>query len=129
MIETHYDCPCMENCPLNRSMDLIGGKWKMQILCTLNNSGPVRYNALRRKMDGVSNTVLIRALRELEDSGLIKRTEYNEVPARVEYETTEHCDSLIPILDDLSSWWEVHYAQTSAAKKDTADLPAAGRAR
>jgi DNA-binding HxlR family transcriptional regulator len=112
LIETHYDCPCMDTCPLNKSMELIGGKWKMQILCTLNSSGPVRYNALRRKMDGVSNTVLIRALRELEDSGLIKRTEYSEVPARVEYETTELCDSLIPILDSLSEWWEVHYASS-----------------
>jgi DNA-binding HxlR family transcriptional regulator len=102
----------MDTCPLNKSMELIGGKWKMQILCTLNSSGPVRYNALRRKMDGVSNTVLIRALRELEDSGLIKRTEYSEVPARVEYETTELCDSLIPILDSLSEWWEVHYASS-----------------
>ena len=68
-------------------MDVIGGKWKMQILCTLNTSGPLRYNEVRRKMEGVSNTVLVKALRELTEAGLVRRNEYMEVPVRVEYAT------------------------------------------
>lgn len=106
MIPTHYSCPCLDLCPLSKSMDLIGGKWKMQILCSLNSSGAVRYNHLKKKMDGVSNTVLSKALKELEDSGLIVRKEYLEVPIRVEYETTAACDKLIPILEQLSDWYE-----------------------
>ena len=62
----HENCPCMETCPLNRAMALIGGKWKMQILCSLYNNGPTRYNQLKKALDGVSNTVLANALRELE---------------------------------------------------------------
>lgn len=54
----HENCPCMETCPLNRAMALIGGKWKMQILCSLYNNGPTRYNQLKKTLDGVSNTVL-----------------------------------------------------------------------
>ena len=108
MIETHYECPCLETCPLNRSMEVIGGKWKMQILCALNNGGPTRYNQLKKKMDGVSNTVLAKALKELEEDGLIIRKEYLEVPVRVEYETTPACDELIPILDSLGEWVEKH---------------------
>lgn len=59
----HYDCPCMEKCPLQHAMLLIGGKWKVQILCAVCNAGSIRYNALRGKLDGVSNTVLSSALR------------------------------------------------------------------
>ena len=83
----HENCPCMDTCPLNRAMALIGGKWKMQILCSLYNNGPTRYNQLKKTLDGVSNTVLANALRELE-----------------EYEITEPCRRLIPILDELGNW-------------------------
>ena len=100
----HDNCPCMEICPLNRALKLIGGKWKMQILCSLHNNGPTRYNHLKRTLDGVSNTVLASALRELEADGLVLRREYLEVPVRVEYEIAPRCRSLIPILDELGRW-------------------------
>ena len=101
---SHYDCPCMEKCPLHYAMSLIGGKWKMQILCSLYNNGPTRYNQLKKTLDGVSNTVLANALRELEGYGLVHRREYLEVPVRVEYAITEPCRQLIPILDALGDW-------------------------
>lgn len=104
MQPTHDNCPCMETCPLNRALALIGGKWKMQILCSLYNNGPTRYNQLKKALDGVSNTVLASALRELEEDKLVTRREYLEVPVRVEYEITEHCKQLIPILDELGNW-------------------------
>ena len=47
MSESHYDCPCMEKCPLHHAMQLIGGKWKVQILCSVCIAGAIRYNALR----------------------------------------------------------------------------------
>lgn len=102
----HYDCPCMENCPLQHAMLLIGGKWKVQILCAVCNAGSIRYNALRGKLDGVSNTVLSSALKELERDGLIQRQEFLEVPVRVEYRPTERCRTLLPILEALSDWAE-----------------------
>ena len=43
MLETHYECPCLDKCPLNYAMSIIGGKWKMQIICALNNRGTLRY--------------------------------------------------------------------------------------
>ena len=106
MIETHYECPCLEKCPLNYAMSIIGGKWKMQIICSLNNKGTMRYNELRRKLDGISNTVLASSLKELEEEGLVERREYLEVPIRVEYSSTEMCDRLMPILEQLSDWGE-----------------------
>ena len=104
MAMEHDNCPCMETCPLNRAMGLIGGKWKMQILCSLYNNGPTRYNQLKKTLDGVSNTVLANALRELEEDRLITRKEYLEVPVRVEYAITDPCRKLIPILDELGNW-------------------------
>ena len=99
MLMEHENCPCMETCPLNRAMALIGGKWKMQILCSLYNNGPTRYNQLKKALDGVSNTVLANAL-----GGLVHRQEYLEVPVRVEYAIPEPCRRLIPILDALGDW-------------------------
>lgn len=102
----HYDCPCMEKCPLQHAMLLIGGKWKVQILCAVCNAGSIRYNALRGKLYGVSNTVLSSALKELERDGLLERQEFLEVPVRVEYRPTERCRTLLPILEALSDWAE-----------------------
>ena len=104
MQPTHDNCPCMDDCPLNRALGLIGGKWKMQILCSLYNNGPTRYNQLKKTLDGVSNTVLANALRELEEDRLVTRREYLEVPVRVEYAITDPCRKLIPILDELGNW-------------------------
>ncbi len=118
MVETHYNCPCMETCPLNRVMELVGGKWKMQIICTLNNGGPTRYNRLKARLDGISNTVLAKSLKELEEAGLVLRKEYLEIPVRVEYETTEACDRLIPVLDSLGQWYE-EYAGSEAVTRAT----------
>ena len=104
MAVTHDNCPCMDTCPLNRALTLIGGKWKMQILCSRSTNGPTRYNQLKKTLDGVSNTVLANALRELETDGLVERREFLEVPVRVEYAITEPCRQLIPILDQLGNW-------------------------
>ena len=80
MSEQHYDCPCMEKCPLHHAMQLIGGKWKVQILCAVCNAGAIRYNLIRK--------------------------EYLEVPVRVEYSPTDSCRELLPILEQLSAWAE-----------------------
>lgn len=99
-----HACPCTAKCPLQRAMEAIGGKWKMAILCSLSASGSIRYNDLKRKMQGISNTMLAKSLKELEDDGLVKRTEYMEVPIRVEYEATQTASSLKPIILELAKW-------------------------
>ena len=100
----HENCPCMETCPLNRAMALIGGKWKMQILCSLYNNGPTRYNQLKKTLDGVSNTVLANALRELEEDGLILRTIYPVIPPKTDYRLTDFGKSIIPVLNAMCDW-------------------------
>lgn len=97
-------CPCMEACPLQKAMDILGGKWKMALICSLSVDGATRYNDLKKKMRGISNTMLVKSLKELEEAGLVVRREYLEVPVRVEYEVTEATKNLLPILSDLAAW-------------------------
>ena len=99
-----HDCPCSDSCFLQRAMDSIGGKWKLPILCSLTANGPSRYNDLLRNVHGISNTMLSKTLKELEESGLVRRAEYLEVPVRVEYEITERARNLQPILLQLIRW-------------------------
>lgn len=99
-----HTCPCTEKCPLQKAMRAIGGKWKLSILCSLSANGATRYNDIKRNMKDISNTMLAKSLKELEDDGLIKRTEYIEVPIRVEYEITDMTVELLPILFNLAKW-------------------------
>jgi DNA-binding HxlR family transcriptional regulator len=85
-------------------MRVIGGKWKVPILCSLHQDGTSRYNELKRKIRGITNTMLASALKELEESGLIRRKQYAEMPVRVEYSLTSACDELLPILKKLALW-------------------------
>ena len=86
------------------AMSVLGGKWKIQILCSLYGEGPVRFNELKRRLPGVSNTVLTSALKELEAHGLIVRRQYLEVPPRVEYMAAETCEDLIPMAKMMAAW-------------------------
>ena len=67
-------------------------------------------------LDGISNTVLSAALRELEGDGLVRRQAYPEVPVRVEYSATERCMRLLPVLESLSDWAEAEMDRDSGRK-------------
>ena len=99
-----YTCPCNNACYLQKAMNAIGGKWKLPILCSLSANGATRYNDLLRNIRGISNTMLSKSLREMEEDGLIQRKEYLEVPVRVEYVLTQKAVRLQPILIELVEW-------------------------
>lgn len=99
-----HDCPCTEQCVLQAAMDTIGGKWKLPVLCSLTANGTSRYNELLHNVQGISNTMLSQTLKELERDGLVVRSEYLEVPVRVEYELSEKSKKLQPILLELIQW-------------------------
>ena len=103
MSHTH-NCPCSPVCALQGVLNIIGGKWKLPILCSLLANGSSRYNELLKNTRGISNTMLSKTLKELEDDGLIERSEYLEVPIRVEYDLTARARRLQPILTDLICW-------------------------
>jgi len=84
---------------------LIGGKWKLIILQILIFQGMKRFNALRKQIDGVTQTMLTNQLRALERDGLVNRKVYAEVPPRVEYTATERALDLEPMFQAMHAWW------------------------
>ncbi len=86
------------------TLSLINGKYKMTILYTLMEFGIVRFNEMQRYIGSITFKTLSRNLKELEADGLIIRTEYPQVPPKVEYSLTEKGKSLVPILDQMCEW-------------------------
>lgn len=90
-------------CPVETTLTLIGDKWKVLILRDLM-PGIKRFGELKRSVGSVSQKVLTAQLRDMEESGLVDRKVYAEVPPRVEYSLTPLGRSLKPILDAMQSW-------------------------
>ncbi|MBO4809372.1 MAG: helix-turn-helix transcriptional regulator [Lachnospiraceae bacterium] len=95
-----------EGCGLKRVIDIVGGKWKIMILCVIDNNEVVRYGELNRAVHGITNTMLANSLKELEADGLVERKQYDEMPVKVEYNLTNKAKTLIPILLELKKWGE-----------------------
>ena len=96
-------------CPVETTLMLISDKWKVLILRDLM-PGTKRFGELKKSVGNVSQKVLTSQLREMEQSGLLIRTVYPEVPPRVEYTLTDLGRSLKPILDAMQSWGEAYRA-------------------
>ena len=92
-------------CPVETTLSLIGDKWKVLILRDLM-PGTKRFGELKKSVGNVSQKVLTVQLRAMEESGLVHREVYAEVPPRVEYSLTELGKSLKPILDAMWIWGE-----------------------
>lgn len=100
-------------CGLDVTLRVIAGKWKPLILYFIAQDGPTRYGQLRRAVRGVSDKVLIQQLKELEADGLVRRTDYREVPPRVDYSLTPLGRSLAEALVPLCSWGTEHMPEVT----------------
>lgn len=97
-------------CPVTRTMSIIGGKWKPIILNCIGEKA-IRFGKLNQLIPAISNKVLSNELKELEELGLITRKEYSELPPRVEYQLTKIGLSLIPLLHELANWGNTNLAK------------------
>ena len=79
-------------------------KWKLPILWYLRAADATRYNELKRRIPGITNIMLTKSLRELEDAGLVSRTIVDSVPPKVTYALTENGHDLLPTLNELYKW-------------------------
>ncbi|MGN1084832.1 MAG: winged helix-turn-helix transcriptional regulator [Lachnospiraceae bacterium] len=102
----------LPDCPVETTLALIGDKWKVLILRDLM-PGTKRFGELKKSIGSVSQKVLTAQLRDMEESGLVNRKVYAEVPPRVEYSLTELGQSLKPILDAMWNWGEDYKASIS----------------
>ena len=96
-------------------MDLIGGKWKGVLLYRLLE-GTQRFSSLKRSLPAITQRMLTKQLRELEEAGLVSRLVYAEVPPRVEYSLSPLGRSLSPIIAALRSWGENYLLRESGSE-------------
>lgn len=101
--ENLMKCPSTFNCPVEATLDLIGGKYKALILWHLIDT-TLRFNEIRKLIPQATPKMLTQQLRELETDTLIVRTCYPVVPPKVEYALTDFGKSIIPILDAMCKW-------------------------
>jgi len=99
-------CISKRKCGVMYALDIIGGKWRLPIIWRLSAQESMRYNELKRQLDGVTNIMLTRALQGLEEHGLVRREEKSLIPPHVEYSLTESCKRLLPALRIINAWGE-----------------------
>lgn len=116
MAHIRYDCNL--GCPVEAALEAIGGKWKGIILYHLL-SETMRFNEIRHLIPEVTQRILTRQLRELEDNHLISRKVYPEVPPRVEYSITEYGKTLAPVIYALQAWSLQHLKKTHFQEQET----------
>ena len=103
---------CDTGCGLNATLRIISGKWKPLVLFFLRD-GPKRYGELKRLVQGVSDKVLIQQLKDLEADRVLARTDYKEVPPRVDYTLTPLGRSLADAIVPLCTWGTENRAEVA----------------
>lgn len=110
-----------EICPLRLAMDVVGGKWRLSIVCLLKDGMPLRYNQIKRAVPGITNVMLSQSLKHLEEYGIVSRKQYNEVPVRVEYQLTDNGSTLLNLLEQFSDWGNQYISRHLEYRSHCAD--------
>lgn len=110
---------CAPGCSVEVTLDLIDGKWKGVILYHLQE-GRLRFGELRKRLPNVTQRMLTKQLRALEEDDLIIRKVYAEVPPRVDYELSETGQRLRPVIDALKAWGDDNRARLAASARNKA---------
>ena len=97
-------------CPVAFTSRVLGGKWKARIIWALIQSEPLRFSAIRRACPPISDRILTKELRELEEWGLISRREYPVIPPKTEYSLTALGNTLRPVMGAMAKWGLKHRA-------------------
>lgn len=103
----------MEN--LRLAMNELGGKWRLQVLWSLRSGDGLRYVGIKNTIPGITDMMLSQSLRELCQSGLAERQQYQEIPPRVEYRILPDGAALIPIIRGIIDWQENREFPNSSA--------------
>ncbi len=118
-IKDKIDACELFGCPVEATLDVIGGKWKGVIVFHLL-SGTKRFNELRRLTPDVTQRMLTRQLRELESDRIVTRVVYAEVPPKVEYSLTEYGQTLAPVLQTMQKWGTKYLGKITGIRRKQA---------
>jgi DNA-binding HxlR family transcriptional regulator len=106
------------NCHAREILARVGDKWSVYVIHVLGDARTLRFNELRRHVDGISQRMLTVTLRGLERDGMVARTVYPEVPPRVEYRLTPLGATLRQLVRALVAWSASHLAEVDAARAE-----------
>ena len=115
--DPHRPNPFVAECPTRLVLDRVADKWAVLILILLMQAGPLRFNVLRRRIEGVSQKMLSQTLKSLERDGLVSRHAWPTVPVTVEYAITPLGRTLAATVDGLRLWAERYIADVLAAQR------------
>lgn len=93
--------------PVTDALDVLNGRWKLPILISLS-FGTKRFKQISKEVDGITDKMLSKELKDLTTNLLIKRTVYDSFPPTVEYSITEHGKSLNKVIEELGKWGMFH---------------------
>ncbi|MGC5743926.1 helix-turn-helix transcriptional regulator [Chryseobacterium sp. NFX27] len=93
--------------PVRDTLDVINGKWKLQIIISLN-AGNKRFTEIERSIPKLTSKVLAKELKELEQNGLVERIVKDTYPVSIEYHPTQYTNTLHPVVESLKDWGENH---------------------
>ena len=93
--------------PVRDALDILSGKWKLPIIIALS-FGNMRFSQLAKQINGITDKMLSKELRDLEMNQLVKRTVYDSVPVTVEYSMTSYGKSLDKVIEELAKWGMQH---------------------
>ncbi|MRX74153.1 transcriptional regulator [Bacillus lacus] len=110
-----------ELCKVEDALGILIGKWKPIILLQLLKHGTQRFGELSRHLPGITQRMLTKQLRELEEEDIIRRVVYPQVPPKVEYSITEYGKSLEPILNAMHEWGTMHTLHKQEKLRNSAD--------
>ena len=105
-------------CPVTPLLHMLQGRWKLQILYDMCLYNTVRFGQLKKDLPGITNTMLSKSLRELENDGLIQREQFNEIPPHVEYSFTPMGRDLLPVFYEVMNWGFQHEDALYPEKKE-----------
>lgn len=95
-----------DDCPMRRTLEIISGKWRTHIIYELCKKPVCRFGELKKALPKITNTMLTSTLRDLEEYGIVKREQFNEIPPHVEYSLTKKGKALLPTFTELAKWGE-----------------------
>lgn len=101
------DGSCEYGCPVEATLKVLGGKWKILILYHLNGDAK-RFSEIRRSIPGITEKMLTQQLKELESDGVVNRKVYPQVPPKVEYSITKYGKTLGPVIGEMQKWGMGH---------------------
>ena len=104
-----------DSCPVKAAIDVIRGRWKPSLLRELHE-GTKRFTELRAALPEITGQTLTLQLRQLEADGVIVRTIYPEIPARVEYELSKYGRALAKVMDELEAWGEAYLRRQNQSR-------------